>query len=107
VKTRKELKEEYKQMKFRMGVFRIRNTVSEKIFVGSSADLVAIWHAQKLQLDFGIHPNAGLQKDWIHYGRDNFVYEVIEEMKPDDDPETDVNKEIRALEELILEKLQP
>ena len=41
---KKDLKQDYKQMKFRMGVFQIRNTLNNKIFVDSSMDLVAIWN---------------------------------------------------------------
>mgnify|MGYP002383887052 CR=1 FL=1 len=52
--TQKELKEKYKQMKFPMGVFQIRNTVNGKIFVDSSTNLPAIWNRHKTQRDF--HP---------------------------------------------------
>lgn len=90
-----------------MGVFQIRNTVNNKIFVGSSLDLIAIWHAQKLQLDFGIHPNSGLQLDWKEFGPENFKYEIIEEIKQTEDKPPDYGKEIKALEEMILEELQP
>jgi len=107
MKTRKELKEEYKQMKFRMGVFQVKNKINGKIFIGSSTDLVAIWHAQKLQLDMGIHPNSDLQKDWNEYGAENFVYEIKEEINQTDDRQIDFAKEIKTLEEMIIEELQP
>ena len=63
MKTRKELREEYNQMKFRMGVFQIRNKINGKVFIGSSTDLKAIWYAEKLQLDIGLHSNSELQKE--------------------------------------------
>jgi len=108
MKTRKELKEEYKQMKFKMGVFKIVNIKNNKIFIGSSQDLKAIWHAQKLQLDFGIHPNADLQLDWKEFGSENFRYEIIEEVKQtEEDKPIDYGKEVKVLEEMIIEELQP
>ena len=107
MKTRKELKEEYKQMKFKMGVFQIKNDVSGKLFIGSSLDLIAIWHAQKLQLDIGIHPNSELQKDWKEFGAENFSYEIIEEIKQSDDKPIDYAKEIKVLEEMIIDEVQP
>jgi group I intron endonuclease len=107
MKTAKQLKEEYKLMKFRMGVFRITNNINGKKFIGSSLDLVAIWHAQKLQLNTGTHPNSELQKDWNQYGAENFTYEILEELKPTDDPKIDFKKEIKALEELLIEEIQP
>jgi hypothetical protein len=107
MKTRKELKEEYRQMKFKMGVFQIRNTLNNKIFIGTSQDLTAIWHAQKLQLDFGIHPNFELQRDWKEFGADNFKYEIIGEIEQTDDKPRAYNKELKTLEELTIEELQP
>lgn len=94
-------------MKFQMGVFRIRNLVNGKFFVGSSTDLKAIWFAQKLQLNAGMHPNSGLQADWKELGSDSFIYEILEVITPSDDDAVDHTKEIKALESLIIEELQP
>jgi frataxin-like iron-binding protein CyaY len=107
MKTRKELKEEYKQMKYRMGVFQIKNKINGRVFIGSSTDLKAIWYAQKLQLDVGIHQNSDLQKEWKEYGAENFTYEILEEIKQTEDKPTDYGKEVKALEEMIIEELQP
>jgi hypothetical protein len=107
MKTRKELKEEFKQIKYKMGVFQIRNTVNGKIFLGSSLDLKAIWFAQKLQLETGTHQNRDLQKDWEEYGPENFSYEIIEEIHETEGKPLDYRKEIKALEQMIIEDLQP
>jgi hypothetical protein len=106
MKTRKELKEEYKQLKYRMGVFQIRNTLTGKLFIGSSTDLVAIWHRHRLQLNFGNHPNEALQKDWNEKGAENFAYEILSEIKQTE-KETDYEKEVKLLEEMFIEELQP
>jgi frataxin-like iron-binding protein CyaY len=107
MKTRKELKEEYKQMKFRMGVFQIRNKMNGKVFIGSSTDLKAIWYAQKLQLDVGMHQNSDLQKEWKENGAENFIYEILEEIEQKEDNPTDYSKEVKALENMIIEELKP
>ena len=107
MKTRKELKEEYKQKKYQMGVFQIKNKVNGKIFISSSIDLQAIWHSQKLQLDFGNHSNYELQNDWNKYGADNFIYEILDEIKQKDDKPQDNAKDVKALEEMIISELQP
>ena len=107
MKTRKELREEYKQKKYKIGVFQIKNTINNKILVGSSQDLEAILHAQKMQLDFGIHSNSELQKDWKEFGPENFKYEIIEEIKQTDDKPHDYTKEIKVLEEMMVDELQP
>ncbi len=107
MKTRKELKEEYKHLKFRMGVFAIRNLTNGKVFISSSLDLKAIWHAQKLQLDMGIHPNGALQADWNALGADNFSYEILDELKETEGKELDYKKEIKTLEEMHIDSMQP
>ena len=107
MKSRKELREEYKQRKYRMGVFQIKNLINNKIYVGSSQDLDAIWHAQKLQLNVGIHSNDDLQKDWKESGPDNFTFEILEMLKQIDDKPQEIEKELKSLEEMIVEKLQP
>jgi hypothetical protein len=107
MKSKKELKEEYKQMKFRMGVFQIRNTVNNKIFVESSTDLISIWNRHRFQLNLGSHPNAGLQKDWNALGEGKFTYEIVSEIKQSESENVDYQKEIKLLEEMVLEELQP
>ena len=107
MKTRKEMKEEYKQKKFKMGVFQIKNNSNGKFFVGSSLDLIAIWHAQKLQLNNGMHPNIELQKDWKDFGWENFSYEILDEISQNEDKPIDYAKEIKTLETLIIDELQP
>lgn len=107
MKTRKELKEEYKQKKFQMGVFQIRNKSNGKVFIGSSLDLMAKWNSQKFQLNAGMHPNIELQKDWDDYGEDNFEYEIIEELKQEEGKVRDYRREIKTLETTILEEHQP
>ncbi len=107
-KTNKQLKDEYKQMKFKAGVFAIRNTVNNKIFVGSSVNLDAIWNRHRLQLDFGSHPAAELLNDWKTLGADKFKFEIISEIKQNDEmTDKDIADEVKLLEKLYLEELQP
>lgn len=108
-KTRKELLAEYKERKVPMGVYQIRNTTNGKIFVGSSKDLIAIWNRNRLQLDVGNHPNTELQKDWKSLGEPGFAYEIVSELTPsvDDAPGKDYAEDIKELEKLFLEELQP
>ena len=106
MKSKKELIGEYKQMKFRMGVFQIRNVVNGKILVDSSVNLDAIWNRHRLELDFGGHRNKDLQKDWKTFGEDNFRYEILSELEHRDGI-VDYSKELKLLEKMYLEELQP
>jgi hypothetical protein len=102
MKTKKEVKTEYKLLKFKMGVYQIRNQVNGKIFIGSSLDLVACWNAQKFQLDFGLHQNSALQADWKTFGSGSFIYEILEELTPSDEKKLDYRREVKVLEDLLI-----
>lgn len=108
MKTKKELKNLYKEKKFRMGVFQLRNTSNQKIFIGSSTDLDAIWNRLQTELKFGSYPNRELQNDWTALGADHFEFEILSEVKPDEEnKDTNYRKEVRQLEEMFIEELQP
>lgn len=104
---KKELKKAYKAMKFRIGVFQIRNTVNNKILVGSSTDLDAIWNRMRTELRFGNYPNLDLQIDWKEFGENNFVFETLSEIKQDDEKKINYRKEVKELEKMFVEDLQP
>lgn len=107
MKTNKELKEEYKQLKFKIGVFQIRNKINDKIYIDSSVNLDAFWNRNCAQLNFGNHPNAALQSDWKTFGEDNFVYEILSEIKQKDDEQLDYAKEAKQLAALFIDELKP
>lgn len=104
---RKELKREYKQNLTPMGVFQIRNTVNEKVFVGSSLNLPGIKNRHEFQLKMGGHPNQPLQAEWNELGGDKFVFEILEELPPRTEPNYDYRADLTLLEDLWLEKLEP
>ncbi|HMG14272.1 MAG TPA: GIY-YIG nuclease family protein [Saprospiraceae bacterium] len=107
MKSKKELQEEYKQLKFRIGVFQIRNTVNNKILVEGSVNLDAIWNRHRSSLRFGGHTVEKLQKDWNEYGEDQFCFEVLAEIDQEDTSIKDYRKEVKKLEEMFVEELQP
>lgn len=107
MKTKKELKREYKEMKFPIGVFRIRNILNDKAWIGSSTNLKAVWNSERFQLQMGLHQNKILQKDWKELGADNFVFEIIDELKQSDDDSIDYARDVKSLEKLYVEDLKP
>jgi hypothetical protein len=65
---RKELQEDYKQIKTYMGAIQITNKANGKIFVDSFPNLKNKWMTLQMQLDMGRFANAHLQKDWKEWG---------------------------------------
>ena len=106
MKTRKELKDEYKQRKTQMGVFEIRNTINNKIFIDSGIDVNAKWNRHQLQLKMGMHKNKSLQNDWDSQGAQDFVFNVLSEIKHQVAGNPDYHKELVLLEELVRDELQ-
>ncbi|GAB6991903.1 hypothetical protein JCM16418A_39530 [Paenibacillus pini] len=110
---RKELVNEYMQTSPPMGVYQIRNTENGKLLVGSSINLSGFFNREEFILDSGSHMNKELQSDYNQFGKEAFVYETLEELKPDEQAANDLKQqkkyltELGLMEEIWLEKLQP
>ena len=90
-----------------IGIFQVRNLVNDKIFVGSTMNLDAMFNRIRFQLYAGSHPNKDLEADWKRYGTGKFAFEVLEEIFPRDDVNYNFQADLETLEDLWLEKLQP
>ena len=104
---KKELKKQYKQTLPPMGIYQISNLVNGKIFIGSSKNLHGKFNSYKFQLKIGSHMNRELQKDYTHFGEENFSFKVVDYLEPKEDPDYDYTEDLTVLEEMWLEKLQP
>jgi len=107
MKTNKELKAEYKQMKFPMGVFQIRNKVNGKILIDKSTNMNAKWNRHRLQLSVGSNFAQELQNDWKLYGEENFEFEVLSFLEEKEGSNMDYKDELELLEEMIIAEKQP
>lgn len=85
MKPRKELKEAYKHRKPVMGIFQIRNIVSGKILIDGSTDMLSKWNRHKTELNFGSHKSMALQDDWDRDKQENFIFEILSELKLEED----------------------
>jgi hypothetical protein len=107
VKTRKDIKREYKERKKVAGVFQVKNTENGKVLLGSSLNLEGPLNSHKFMLIIGRHRNEALQKEWNEYGPDKFVFEILEVVKMKDDSSFNLEDELTLLEQIWLERLQP
>jgi hypothetical protein len=111
--NRKEIIKEYKQTHRPMGVYQIKNNVNGKILIGGSLNLDGIYNREKFTLKLGMHINKDLQKDWKEFGEENFLFEVLEQIKPQE--EIIINQDelkkykykLEKLENKWLDKLEP
>lgn len=103
---RKELLEQYKQMKPDMGIFWVRAKDGNKCFLETSQNVKGKMNSVRFQLDAGNHPNQELQQEWKQKGADQFQFEVLELLKYDkDESKTDYSEELAILKMVWEEKL--
>jgi len=107
MKSKEELKREYRERPKPAGIFWVKNSVNGKVLLGSSLNLEGPLNSHKFMLTIGRHGNELLQKEWNEYGPDKFVFEILEVVKVKDDPDFNLGDELTLLEEIWLERLQP
>ena len=98
---------EYKLSHRPMGVFQIRNTTNDKVFVDSSTNVPGKINRHTFALKAGLHASKPLQADWNDLGELAFEFETLEPVEPRDDPNYDYTGDLQVLEGLWLEKLEP
>jgi group I intron endonuclease len=62
-----------------VGIYCITNIINNKKYIGQSVDIHKRVMEHKRDLAKNIHPNSLLQNSWNKYGKENFLFEVIEE----------------------------
>ncbi len=90
-----------------MGVYIVKNLVNNKILIGSSKNLPGRINRFKFGLKYGGESNTALIADYKKYGEENFSFEVLDELKPKEDASYDYTEDLKVLEEMWVEKLQP
>ena len=103
----KQLKRDFKENPRPSGVFLIRNTVNGKVFVGTGLDITGIINRYRFDLTKGSHHNKKLQAEWNEFGGEKFDFEIVDQISPPEGDAPDPRADLKVLEELWLEKLQP
>jgi hypothetical protein len=107
MKTRKELRDEFKAIRFRAGIFQIRNTADNRRLLQASQDLDRAWNSDVFQLNAGLHGNKLLQNDWNRLGAAVFEFSLVDELKIRETAEPhELKKELNELLELHLSELK-
>lgn len=62
------------------GVYKIVNSATGQVYIGSSANIPSRWSHHRRSLQSGGHDNSFLQNAWNKYGEGSFTFSVIEEV---------------------------
>ena len=104
---RKQLKREYQQRVPGIGVFQIRNTSNDKIFLVAGKNLPGLINRHRFQLQHGGHTNKKLQADWQQFGENSFAFEIVEELIRPSESHFDEKRELEQMEDMWLAELKP
>jgi len=105
---RKEAKQQYKLSLRPMGVYQVRNTVNDKVWINSSLNLTGSFNGDRVKLNGGMHHKSPkLMEAWKEFGEENFVWEILEEVFPRSAPDYDYKADLVFLEDLWLEQIKP
>lgn len=105
---KKQLKQQYKEMKPDMGIMVVRSKLSNKCFLQATQNLRGTINSTRFKLEAGVHPNRELQEDWNKFGEDSFSIEVLEQLEYDkkDETKTDYTEELAILKMIWEERLK-
>lgn len=59
------------------GVYKIVNTITGKVYIGSSSNLEKREYAHFYYLERNNHANKHLQSAYLKYGKESFIFRVI------------------------------
>jgi hypothetical protein len=104
---KKEMKKQYKQHVPTMGIYQIQNLTDGKILITGARDLHGQMNSCKFQLKHGMHVNKELQADYARLGEERFSFEVLDSLEPKKETGDDPAADLKTLEEMWLDRLQP
>ncbi|WP_407500299.1 GIY-YIG nuclease family protein [Elizabethkingia anophelis] len=102
---KQELREKVKAHKITMGVLSVRNNITEKQYVQSSLNMEALVNKIKFSLNGRIFTNPHLQNDWTEQGSENFTFEFVTVIHPQDKKYINYRQEIMKAEKAYLESI--
>jgi hypothetical protein len=104
---KKEIREQYKRLPPDMGIYQVKNLASGKKLIGRAMDLKGKLNSERYQLKNDLHMNKELQKDFNELGTERFSFEVLDRLPAKESPTHDLIQELKELEDIWLDKLQP
>ena len=94
---RRAVKQQYLQTITRAGVYAIRNLVTSRALVAGSTNVQGALNRHRFELRQGTHRNRLLSQEWSLHGESSFSFEVLDMVRPNEDPAFDLARELEDL----------
>lgn len=91
---RKERVQSYKLSPPPMGIFAIRHLATGRMLIDQSTHPAGALNRHRTELKLGTHRNRALMNDWRMHGEAAFVFEVLETIDEQPEPDFDARAEL-------------
>lgn len=104
---RKELLQQYKNMKPTMGVYMFKSINTNTIYLGCDKNINATINGDKFKLNSNNHRCKKLQKDWNENKEENFIIQIVQELPYDkDESKVDYKEDLKILLECCKDRFE-
>ena len=104
---RKELLQQYKEMKPEMGVYMFKSIKTDTVYLGYDKNIKATINGNKFKfkLKLNSHKCKKLQQDWNENKEENFEIKIVEILPYDkDESKVDYREELKILREMCKDR---
>lgn len=102
---KKQYREAFENKKVKMGIMGVRNLVSGTLYIKPTLNAEAWINKTKFILKMGQFDHPALQSDWTAMGEAHFEFCLLATLKESDSPFFDPGKELKKLEQTLIESL--
>jgi len=88
----------------KIGIYKIVSLINDKVYVGSSVNLKSRRYLHFYRLKQNKHDNKHLQNAYNKYGKENFIWEIIEYVEHNENKDI-LKKELLEREQYWIDKL--
>ena len=103
---KKAIKRNYKENPPMIGVYLIQNKINGKFLIGGSENIPGIFNRIKFELKLKTHRNKQFLADWLEFGEDNFSFEIIDTIEPNNEFAYNYGEDLAVLIDLCMEKIR-
>lgn len=103
---KKEIQAQYKEREVIGGVYAIRNTKKDKLFIDATVDMRGSKNRFEFALETGSCVHMKLQDDWAEQGGTQFEFVILEELKRgESQTSAEFKADVELMKQIWLEKL--